>query len=46
MNFIRIFLHINIYYIVIPIKILTGKNFRLTLPNLYSDNQKFLLLFI
>jgi hypothetical protein len=44
MKFIKIFLYISIYYIVIYIKILVGKNFHEILTTLYQFNQKILLL--
>jgi hypothetical protein len=44
MKFIKIFLYISIYYIVIYIKILVGKNFHKILSTLYQFNQKILLL--
>jgi hypothetical protein len=44
MKFIIIFLYINIYYIVIYIKIFVSKNFHENLTNSYLFNQKILLL--
>jgi hypothetical protein len=43
MKFIKIFLYISIYYIVIY-KILVGKNFHKILTTLFLFNQKILLL--
>ena len=46
MKFIKIFLYINIYYIVIYRKILVGKIFHLNLTTLYLFNKKILLLIL
>jgi photosystem I subunit 11 len=43
MKFIKIFLYISIYYIVIYIKILVGKNFHKILTTLFLFNQKIII---